>query len=37
MSHAPEETLARRHRRVRERLLQEALDALIVTSLPNLT
>src|SRR5262249_51259113 len=35
MSHAPTEALKRRHRLVRESLADASLDALVVTSLPN--
>src|SRR5690349_18028926 len=36
MSPAPADRLAERHRRVREMLREQSLDALIVTSLPNI-
>src|SRR5256885_4941149 len=35
MSHAPSAALSRRHRLVREALTRAGLDALVVTSLPN--
>src|SRR5215510_4664878 len=35
MSHAPSDALASRHRTVRAALADRALDALVVTSLPN--
>ena len=35
MSHAPAEALERRHQTIRARLTEQRLDALVVTSLPN--
>src|SRR3954470_22799478 len=37
MAHAPTDALERRHDRVRQLMIQQSLDALIVTSLPNIT
>ena len=37
MSHAPSEALGCRHQRVREALAADALSALVVTALPNVT
>ena len=37
MSHAPGETLSRRHQRVREACAAKAIEALVVTALPNIT
>ena len=36
MSHAPTETLSRRHRVVREAFRAQSLDALVITALPNI-
>src|SRR5690242_6109794 len=36
MAHAPSAMLRRRHQRVRDALAQRSLDALVVTSLPNI-
>jgi Xaa-Pro aminopeptidase len=36
MSHAPAEALSRRHRAVREACRERSLDALVITSLPNI-
>jgi len=36
MSHAPSDTLSRRHQRVRQAAAAGSLDALVVTSLPNI-
>src|SRR5262245_3510764 len=35
MAHAPTATLKRRHSRIRKAMVDEGLDALVVTSLPN--
>ena len=36
MSHAPSASLARRHEAVRQALVERSLDALVITSLPNI-
>src|SRR4051812_12980781 len=37
MAHAPTELLARRHQNIRDAIAHRAVDALVVTSLPNVT